>query len=160
MKNYVIKREAFQAVGIKREFSFVNNDHHAKIPQMWDELNKDGTTDTLVKLNNGQIKGILGVCVMDKNKQSQQIIDYWIAAEYKGDKPNGLESIEISASKWMVFEVNGVMPDAIQHAWKTIFSEWFPISGYEHAGIPEFEVYPEGDPYNENYYSEIWVPVK
>ncbi|WP_309137913.1 GyrI-like domain-containing protein [Paenibacillus sp. SC116] len=38
-------------------------------------------------------------------------------------------------------------------------SEWLPSNTYQHAGMPDLEVYPEGDPNNPNYFSEIWIPV-
>ncbi|HEY4554396.1 MAG TPA: GyrI-like domain-containing protein, partial [Bacillaceae bacterium] len=109
-------------------------------------------------LNNGQIKGVLGVCV--DNRDSQQAIDYWIAAEFEGETPKDMEVLDIPASKWAVFEVHGPMPSAIQKAWKQIFSEWFPSSGFQHAGTPEMEVYPGEDASSPDYYSEIWIPVK
>lgn len=45
-------------------------------------------------------------------------------------------------------------------AWKQIFSEWFPSSGYKHAGTPELEVYSDENPSSPDLYSEIWIPVK
>ncbi len=54
------------------------------------------------------------------------------------------------------------MPNAIQKAWQTIFTEWLPATGYEHAGTPEMEVYPpsELDVKNEKYRTEIWIPIR
>ncbi len=157
--NYkIVERESFQVVGVKREFSCVNGENLIAIPKMWNDVHVDGTNDLLFKLNNGQIKGVVGVCV-DKRDQGSQLMDYWIAAEYDGDAPDGLLQLEIPASKWGVFEVHGPMPDAIQQAWKQIFSEWFPSSHYQHAGTPEMEVYSDGDPSSPDYYSEIWIPL-
>ncbi|WP_248735649.1 AraC family transcriptional regulator [Neobacillus rhizosphaerae] len=157
--NYkIVERESFQVVGVKREFSCVNGENLIAIPKMWNDVHVDGTNDLLFKLNNGQIKGVVGVCV-DKRDQGSQLMDYWIAAENDGDAPDGLLQLEIPASKWGVFEVHGPMPDAIQQAWKQIFSEWFPSSHYQHAGTPEMEVYSDGDPSSPDYYSEIWIPL-
>ncbi|MBM6616265.1 AraC family transcriptional regulator [Bacillus suaedaesalsae] len=155
VKYNVIEREAFKIIGVKKEFSYANGENLIGIPKMWDEANDNGTSSTLFKANNGQIKGVLGVCAATNQTQ----MDYWIAAEREGDTPEGYSSLEIPASKWVVFEVNGAMPDAMQKVWKEIFSEWFPTSGYKHAGTPELEVYPDGDPFSPNYYSEIWIPV-
>ncbi|MEW9677280.1 GyrI-like domain-containing protein [Lentibacillus sp. L22] len=55
-----------------------------------------------------------------------------------------------------MFEVHGAMPKT----WKQIFSEWFPSSGYKHAGTPELEVYLDENPSSPDLYSEIWIPVK
>ncbi|MFF2588388.1 effector binding domain-containing protein [Peribacillus butanolivorans] len=160
MKYNIIERDSFQLIGIMREFSLVNGENLIGIPKLWDKVNSDGTDDQLGKLNNGQIKGLLGVCVDKRILEQNETMDYWIATEYDGQVPEGYSSLTIPASKWVIFEVHGPMPDAIQEVWKRIFSEWFPTSGYEHAGTPEMEVYTDDDASNPDYYSEIWIPVK
>ncbi len=158
--NYrIVEKNSFKIVGVKREFSCENGENLAGIPKMWDDVHIDGTNDLLFQLNNGEIQGVLGVCV-DKRDSGSPIMDYWIAADHIGDKPEGLLELEIPASKWGVFEVHGAMPDAMQNTWKQIISEWFPSSHYEHAGTPDLEVYTNGNPSNPDYYSEIWIPLK
>ncbi|MED3561998.1 GyrI-like domain-containing protein [Bacillus xiapuensis] len=159
MKYSVIEKGPFQIVGIKRKFSTVNGENLLGIPKLWDEMNTDGTSERLYELNNGSIKGVLGVCVSDSSQQPNEM-DYWVAAEYEGPVPEGFINFEIPASKWVVFEVRGAMPHAMQNAWKQIFTEWFTTSGFKHADAPEMEVYPGGDPSSDDYYSEIWLPVK
>jgi AraC family transcriptional regulator len=158
--NYkIVEKESFKVVGVKREFSCVNGENMVEIPKMWNDVHIDGTNDLLFKLNNGGLKGVLGVCV-DKRDSGAPLMDYWIAANHVGETPGGLLELEIPASKWGVFEVNGAMPDAMHKAWKEIFSEWFPSNQYEHAGTPDLEVYSEGNPSSPDYYSEIWIPLK
>jgi AraC family transcriptional regulator len=161
MRYQIVERDGFQVVGIKEEFSFAEcetEEGFTGIPKMWDEVNHNGTTESLFTLNNGQIKGVLGICI--DNTQMKEVLDYWIATEYDGAVPEELSSIEIPPSKWAVFEVKGAMPDAMQKVWKQIYSEWFPSNGYEHAGTASLEVYPESDYNHPNSYSEIWVPIK
>ncbi|WP_088043659.1 AraC family transcriptional regulator [Bacillus sp. EAC] len=156
----IVEKGSFQVIGVKKEFSCANDEQQQNIPKMWDEVNANGTSDRLYELNNGQIKGVLGVCTMNEEQKSKSLLEYWVATEHEGDSPEGFEKLEIPASKWAIFGITGPMPHAMQKAWRQIFTEWFPSSGYEHAGIPEFEVYPEGDPFGEKYYTEIWIPVK
>ena len=158
MKYKMIETDSFQIVGIKRSFSFANGENQIGIPKLWDEVNADGTCDLIASLNNGPVKGVLGVCIV-ASKEAKQM-DYWVAASHEGEKPDHLLQLEIPASKWAVFEVHGAMPHAIQNVWKQIFSEWFPSNGFEHAGTPEFEVYFEDDANSPDCYSEIWIPVK
>ncbi|MGR3764147.1 AraC family transcriptional regulator [Rossellomorea sp. NS-SX7] len=162
MKYSVVEKNAFQIVGIKREFACVAEEENVVgIPELWEEVNQNGTTDRLFQLNDGTVKGVLGVCgeVSDEQKQAN-VFDYWVATSYAGKVPEGMMSLEIPASKWAVFEVHGPMPAAMQQAWKRIFSEWFPSTGYEHAGTPEFELYTDEDPNSPDLYSEIWIPIK
>ncbi|WP_407407252.1 effector binding domain-containing protein [Peribacillus sp.] len=159
MKYNIVERDSFRVVGIKREFSLENEENLIGIPKLWVEVNSDGTSNRLGKLNNGRIKGLLGICV-DSPEDERNSIDYWVATEYDGSVPKDYSGLTIPASKWVVFEVNGPMPEAMQKAWKHIFSEWFPASGHEHAGTPEMEVYVEDDASAADYYSEIWIPIK
>ena len=159
MKYKIIERESFQVVGIKREISYENGENLIEIPKMWTDVHQDGTNNLLFKLNTGEIKGVLGVCVK-KRDTHQQLMDYWIATEHTGATPESLMNLEIPAAKWAVFEVHGPMPDSIQEGWKQIYTEWFPTSHYRHAGTPDLEVYTDGDPWSPDYYSEIWIPLK
>ncbi|MFS0821884.1 effector binding domain-containing protein [Bacillus sp. 1P02SD] len=157
VKYRIVEKEGFKAVGVKRNFSCENDEHLRSIPKLWEEVNTDGTCDALIPLNNGEVNGILGVCVSEPNVRA---IDYWVAVENVEGESEKFDVLDIPASKWAVFEVHGAMPNAMQDAWKKIYSEWFPSSGYEYAGTAEFELYPAGNAYEPNYYSEIWIPVK
>ncbi|QFT89780.1 Regulatory protein SoxS [Bacillus sp. THAF10] len=161
MKYSVVNKDAFRVVGVKRTYSLGNGENMAEIPKLWQEVNENGITEKLVDMNNGLIKGILGVCgATTEEMRTKNLMDYWVAAASSEDPPEGMEELEIPATKWAVFEVHGAMPHAMQDKWKQIFSEWFPSNSYEHAGTPDFEWYGDGNPNSEDYYSEIWIPVK
>ncbi|MFX3636925.1 MAG: AraC family transcriptional regulator [Candidatus Pristimantibacillus sp.] len=160
MKYRIEERDSFKVVGIKREFSYANGENLSGITKLWQDVNADGTNELLFSLNSSPSKRVLGVCVNDSDQEAKQVMDYWVAAEYDGEVPEGLSSLEIPSSQWVIFEVNGPMPDAIQTVWKQIFAEWFPSSGYKQAGHIEIESYPDDNPYAADYYSEIWIPVK
>ncbi|TFD93592.1 AraC family transcriptional regulator [Jeotgalibacillus sp. R-1-5s-1] len=155
----MIEKGAIRLTGVKREVSMENGENTREIPKLWQEVNQDGTTAELVAMNDGEIKGVLGVCV-DKSSERPYLLDYWVAASHNGEGNERFEKLELPPSKWAVFGVKGAMPHAIQGMWKRIYSEWFPVSGYKHAGTPDLEVYPDGDPMSEDYYCEIWIPVK
>lgn len=160
MKYNIVEKEKFQVVGVKRTYNCQTGENLQGIPQFWNELNGQGMDEQLFTLNNGQIKGVLGVCVPDENYKDNHLIDYWIATDHVGEVPENMLAMEVPASKWVVFEVRGPMPDAMQNAWKKIFTEWFPSNPYEPAGTAELEVYTDEDPSSENLYSEIWIPIK
>ena len=160
MKYNIVERDSFRVVGIKREFSLENEENLKGIPKLWNEVNSDGTSNRLGKVNNGRIKGLLGVCVASPENEPNGSMEYWVATESEGSIPKEFSVLVIPDSKWVVFEVNGPMPEAMQKVWKQIFSEWFPTSGYEHAGTPELEVYADENPTAADYYSEIWIPIK
>ncbi|NBJ70371.1 AraC family transcriptional regulator [Roseburia sp. 1XD42-34] len=154
----MVEKGAFDVVGKSIRTTTIGGELNRKIPAYWKESNANGFTKELAK-NCGSL-GIIGIC-MDFDKK-QENLTYLICAEKNLDQiPSDWEVRQIPAATWAVFPVHGAMPDAIQKTWERIFSEWFPSTGYEHAGGPEMEVYQsEDDPYSENYYSEIWIPVK
>ncbi|MDG5473228.1 AraC family transcriptional regulator [Jeotgalibacillus sp. ET6] len=155
----IIEKGPVQIVGLKQEVSCVDGNNLVEITKIWDRVNQDGTTEELAAVNTGSIEGILGICV-DKSKEKADTLDYWVGVAHDGSGDERFEMMELPASKWAVFEVRGAMPHAIQQMWNRIYTEWFPVSNYKHAGTPELEVYPSGNPYSEDYYSEIWIPVK
>ncbi|GLC89647.1 AraC family transcriptional regulator [Lysinibacillus piscis] len=149
--NYQVKqKEAFQVVGIVTTMK-----DNSGISALWNQLNANGTTARLAQLNNGDVQGLLGVCL-----PHAEGIQYVIGVAYQGDVPEDFEMVEVPASTWAVFEVIGAMPHAMTNAWQRIYKEWLPSSQYELAGTAEFELYTEDDPFDDKCYSEIWIPVK
>ncbi len=94
--------------------------------------------------------------------------DYMIADAYNPsvDIPEGFITKTVPAFTWAVFPIRGAMPDALQDVNTKIFSEWLPaLKDYEFAAGYCIEMYddtrkcPKGTE-DENYYTEIWIPVK
>ena len=80
--------------------------------------------------------------------------------------PEEFETVVIPENTWAVFPCKGSMPEALQKVNTEIFKEWLPgNSDYEIAGMYNIEYYtapcdyPKGNQ-DENYYCEIWMPVK
>ncbi|SDM22440.1 Predicted transcriptional regulator YdeE, contains AraC-type DNA-binding domain [Paenibacillus sp. OK060] len=154
VKDNLIEQQSLTFVGIKRTFSCVDGENLREIPKMWQEALADGIEDRLNEFNNGAVSGLVGICIDQRELHSDQM-EYWIATSHSGEVPEGLFSIEIPASHWMVFEADELAPEAIQRLWKYIMSEWYGATPYKHAGIPELEVYRgQGLP------PQVWIPVK
>lgn len=160
MKYKIVEKEKFQVIGIKRTYNCQNGENLQSIPQFWNEMNSKNFDQQLIQLNNGSIKGTLGVCIPNTDQGQNGFIDYWIATDHVGEVGENLLALEIPASKWVVFEVHGPMPDAMQNTWKQIYSEWFPSNPYKPTGTAELEVYPNEDVYSSDSYSEIWIPIQ
>lgn len=160
--NYrIVDRDEFQAVGLKRECYCGREDGGPRgIPEFWGEVAADGTIPRLDALMNGEIRGLLGIT--DNYDERKNTIDYWIAAEHRGDGDGGGEyaTLLLPAAKWAVFEVIGPAPQAMPAAWKIIYSEWIPSNGYEVRNVPAIEAYLDPDPYRADSANEIWLAVK
>ena len=67
---------------------------------------------------------------------------------------------------WAVFPCKGPLPKALQDVNQRIFSEWLPNNNtYEISEHYNIEMYSDCKDFSmgnhdENYYSEIWIPVK
>ncbi|MGJ7912505.1 AraC family transcriptional regulator [Neobacillus sp. LXY-1] len=158
MEYKIVEKNAFTVVGKSIRTSTIGGENHRNIAAFWVESNQNGFSRELAK-NCGPL-GLIGVC-MDFDKE-QENLTYLICAEKNVDQiPSDWEERQIPSATWAIFPVKGAMPVTIQKAWGRIFSEWFPATGYQHADGPELEVYPsDADPSSEDYYSEIWIPIK
>lgn len=99
---------------------------------------------------------------------AERIFEYLIADPYAAGKevPEGFVTRTIPEFTWAIFPCTGAMPNALQDANTKIFTEWLPaLKEYEFAAGYCVEMYddptkyPNG-PQDENYYCEIWIPVK
>lgn len=159
MQYRIVERDAFQVIGINREFPYdVENGGLQAYQNFWNEIHENGTVNQLNGLKDGKTKGLLGIWA-EVNKEENRMV-YYVAAEYSGVVPDGLKNIFYPASKWIIFEVQGPFPSALANIWERIYSEWFPSSGYVPSSIKPFEVYLDTDATNPNTYNEIWIPIK
>ena len=152
----IVEKAAFTVMGVSKSFKYDTG--YTEIPQFWAEHYQTGKGKTVC--------GMYGICI-DEDK-STDCFDYVIADNYLpwNEIPDGFVTRTIPKHTWAVFPCKGAMPKALQDVNTKIFSEWLPnCKDYEIAEGYSVEMYtPEKDYKNgmqdENYYSEIWVPVK
>lgn len=149
------KKKAFTVIANAKTFAYEN----AKevIPQFWQEHYASGKVQTVC--------GEFGINIDEK--MGMDTFEYLIADTYKGQKiPDGFVLRTIPSFDWAVFPCRGAMPTALQDVITKIFTEWLPaINEYEFAAGYCVEMYDDPQKYtkgtmDENYYSEIWIPVK
>lgn len=151
----IVERKAFYVAGEARRFSTKDGENFKNIPKFWGEFKESGACERLQ--SNFGSKEMLGIC-MEMEQENEQIT-YMIGIEGKADFGSEFVTKEIPASTWAVFKSVGPVPAAIQKVWERIFQEWFPSTGFEHAGTAEFELYPDGNANAEDYVCEVWIPV-
>lgn len=152
----IVKKESFIVLGTMKKFTYENA--KTDIPEYWQEHYKKG--------NGKYVCGMFGVNIDVSMGNSE--FDYMIADAYNPsvDIPEGFVTRTIPAFTWAVFPIKGAMPDALQDVNKKIFSEWLPaLADYEFAAGYCIEMYDDAGKYpkgtlDENYYSEIWLPIK
>ncbi|ASS68995.1 helix-turn-helix domain-containing protein [Paenibacillus sp. RUD330] len=163
--NYRIeKKEAFHIAGASIEVGCADGENFRRIPLFWQESGSNGMIRKVASLQPD--RPIMGACV-DLSPDTDRF-RYMIAVEapagtLEADKTvDGVDFVEreIPASTWAVFTAVGQLPDSIQSVTRRIYSDWFPSSGYEHAGTADLEIYLEDGAPGKDSVSEIWVPLK
>lgn len=152
----ITKKDSFTVIGVSKSFKYENA--KSEIPQFWTEHYAAG--------NGKYVCGMFGVNIDEKMGGDE--FEYLIADSYNPviDIPEGFVTKTIPSFTWAVFPCKGAMPESLQNVNNKIFSEWLPaLKDYEFAAGYCIEMYEEPTKYpkgtrDENYYSEIWIPVK
>lgn len=152
----IIEKEAFTVMGISKVFKY--DTAKAEIPKFWTEHYQTEKCKIVC--------GMYGVCI-DESLGSDEF-EYLIADNYDSSKevPDGFVTKIIPKLSWAIFACKGAMPKSLQDTNQKIFSEWLPnckdyevAAGYNIEMYTDVADYPKGNQ-DENYYSEIWIPVK
>ena len=152
----ITQKEAFNVLAVSKEFSYKNAKQ--EIPSYWQEHYKEG--------NGKYVCGMFGINI--DPQMGNEKFEYLIADVYNPsvDIPEGFSVRTIPAFTWAVFPCKGALPDSLQDVNIKIFSEWLPaLQDYEFSAGYCVEMYDDPNKYpngtaDENYYSEIWIPVK
>ncbi|MRX73815.1 GyrI-like domain-containing protein [Bacillus lacus] len=122
------------------------------ISSHWSSAKKDGFMQKLIDMSweNPQctLESLLGVCGENAAITDEEFT-YFMGVRYDGDPPSHMETLTIPPSTWAVFP-------KVSDAWKHLYTEWLPASGYELGNTPCIECFypPKHKPRNE-----LWVPV-
>lgn len=152
----IVEKSAFTVIGAWKKFLY--DDALSEIPKFWAEHFQNG--------GGSAVCGMYGIN-FDESMGGKEF-EYLIADDYKEgmEVPDGYVKKTIPAFTWAIFPCKGKMPEAMQEVNKMIFSEWLPnCKDYEFAAGYNIEMYHDPSDYpngvqDENYYSEIWIPVK
>lgn len=152
----ITTKEAFSVLGASKKFRYENASR--EIPAFWQEHYASGKGE--------HVCGMFGINI--DPQMGNESFEYLIADLYNPSKdiPDGFTVISIPAFTWAVFPCKGALPDSMQDINIKIFSEWLPaLKDYEFAAGYCVEMYDMPSKYpngtnDENYYTEIWLPIK
>ncbi len=155
----IIEKEAFYIVGLKRRVSLLYNGVNPEIAAMWASLTEDDII-ALKQLSNVEPSGLISASVnFTEGRAEGTELDQFIGVATAKPHSEKWQVLAVPASTWGVFTARGKFPDELQNVWGRIYSEWFPMSGYEISEGPEI-LWNEGkDTSKLDYHSEIWIPV-
>jgi AraC family transcriptional regulator len=159
--NYrMVSKDAFRIIGVHRRVKLVYEGINPEIAAMFRELGED-TIATLKSLSNTEPRGLIqGTTDFSEDRGEGSSLDHYIGAASTLDCPEGFTALEVPAGEWAVFPTEGPFPQTMQAVWARIFTEWFPSSGYQHAGGPELVWSEHRDITSPTFRNEIWIPVR
>lgn len=159
--NYRIeKKEAFSIVGVTQHYQGPKDDPSV-VPTFWNELHAKGILKDIFNLWNGcSPKGVHGFIQI----LGEERVDYTIACISDLEPLEGMSSQLIPEATWAIFEIDGSVSTAMADAYKRIYSEWLPTSGYSIVEEMSIECFPYDNQdilnrQSTDYKFEIWIPV-
>jgi AraC family transcriptional regulator len=162
MEPKLVTKPAFHIIGYELRTNSTDGQNHMDIPQFWQQyLQKNLGCNIPDPINKNQE---LGICT-NFNPETGDFV-YVIGMEVKEGTqvPEGMVYMSFPAQEYVVFTTpksdEQSFSSTIQSTWNNIFTNWFPQSGYEHAGTVEFELYDERCYGSENKEMDIYIPVK
>lgn len=152
----IVEKAPFTVVGASKMFPYEGAT--TAIPQFWAAHFQAG--------KGSLVCGMYGISIDED--MSGSTFEYLIADDYhpSSEVPEGFVTRIIPKHTWAVFACRGGMPASMQDVQHRIFSEWLPnCKEYEIAAGYNIEMYSDAADYengvkDDNYYSEIWIPVR
>ncbi len=156
----IVEKKAFQIIGVKKRITLVYQGVNNQMDSMWASFVPQDFID-LKRLANVEPNGILCVSAnFTEGRTEGTELDQYIGVATTNTAPDKWEVLPVDAATWAVFTAIGSFPQELQSVWGRIYSEWFPISGYELTGGPEILWNQGMDTTVPDYKSEIWIPVR
>ena len=166
MEFRIEKKPAFYVAGYEMKTSSKEGKNLKDIPGFWDRYLQNNLASNITNRKHTDQYVELGMCT-DFHLETGDFT-YIIGMEVTSfdGVSNELAQRTFPEATYAVFTTPKVphkdMVSSIQQTWNSIFSEWFPHSGYEHAGVTEFELYDERCHEDKSEFAqvEIWLPVQ
>jgi AraC family transcriptional regulator len=130
-----------------------------EISAMWQSLTED-MISKLKRLSRIEPRGLLNASVnFTEGRAEGTELDQYIGVATHESASETWQTLSVPASTWGVFTARGKFPEQLQSVWGRIYSEWFPMSGYEVSEGPEILWNESKDTTPPDFHSEIWIPI-
>ena len=167
--NYQIEEKpAFTIFGVSRKINrktIILNDPKDEVANFWGEMLGSGEDDKICQLAQNNILGLMwhGENGAAFSGYNEKVMPYLIGSFKKdGIDTSGDTEVNIPAATWAIFRTektfwgSGLVSNHLRETFDRIWGEWFPVSGYEHAQLPELEIFIWDD---DGEFAEVWMPI-
>ncbi|MGW7381411.1 AraC family transcriptional regulator [Streptomyces sp. NPDC054794] len=159
MRYRVVEKDEFRVVGRKARVALV---HEGVNPAIADFIRGIGqqTLQRIQSLSDQEPQGIVGVSEnIDPSRAEGTELDYYHGVVTRAAVPQDMDALTVTAGTWAVFENTGPFPQALQHLWRDVFTQWFPSNPYRSRPGPEMlRVRLSQDATQAD--AELWIPVE
>jgi AraC family transcriptional regulator len=159
MRYRIADREEFRVVGKKARVPLVHEGMNPAIAEFIRGIGPE-TLRRIAALSDQEPAGIVGVSdQLDPSRAEGTELDYYHGVVTGAEAPEDMDVLPVPAGTWAVFESTGPFPQALQHLWRDVFTQWFPSNPYRSRPGPEIlrvDVAEDG----ATAEAELWIPVE
>ncbi|MFD8689812.1 GyrI-like domain-containing protein [Streptomyces sp. NPDC059651] len=159
MRYRIVEKEEFRVVGRKARVPLVHEGANPAIAAFIRSIDKE-TVERIRGLSDQEPEGIVQVSDdLDESRAEGTELDYYHAVVSSAPVPEDMDALPVAAGTWAVFDSSGAFPQALQHLWRDVFTEWFPSNPYRSRPGPEIlrvHVSPDG----ARAEAQLWIPVE
>ncbi len=148
---------AMRLVGKSITITSDDEQNVTKIPGFWNACQRDGSFSKMIAMDQRNPKGLFGL--FESCEEGSKEGQYSIMTVSECEIPSDFAAKILPESTWAVFDCRGSVPAAIQQGWRYLEQEWVVKYPFHHESLPEIEWYSDGNPYADDYLSQIWIPI-
>jgi len=159
MEYRIVQSEAFTIVGRHARVPIVHEGMNPSLVAFIRGLGRE-TIEEIAALSDREPAGVLGVSTnLAADRAEGSEFDYYQGAARSAPAPDGFDVLPIASGTWAVFTSSGEFPQALQHLWRDVFTQWFPSNSYQSRPGPELlrTVLSEDGTHAD---AELWIPVE
>lgn len=160
MRYRIVEKDAFRVAGRKARIPLVHEGVNAAAAAHVQSLDERAIV-RMKELAGGEPEGVLSAVVhLTDSREEGAELDYWIGV-VTGPEASAeeLDTLDVPAGTWAVFDDHGPYPSALQELWRDVFTQWFPSNPYTSRPGPELlrtRPVEIGTPTD----SQLWIPVE
>ncbi|MFC4021152.1 GyrI-like domain-containing protein [Micromonospora sp. GCM10011542] len=159
MKYRIVRKDAFRLVGRKARVPLVHEGMNPAIVAFIRGIDPE-TVARIEALSDQEPAGIVNVSDNLAGSRAEGTeLDYWHGVVTGVEPPEDLDALTVPAGTWAVFTTSGAFPQAVQHLWRDVFTQWFPSNPYRSRPGPEISrtrLSADGTEAD----AELWIPVE
>ncbi|MFI7132083.1 effector binding domain-containing protein [Nonomuraea sp. NPDC050153] len=159
MRYRIVEKQEFTLAGRKARVSLVHEGMNPAIVAFVRSVGQE-TLDRIERLSDQEPRGIVNVSDNLPGSREEGVeLDYWVGVVTGGETSRDLDTLAVPAGTWAVFEISGPFPQALQHLWRDVYTQWFPANPYRSRPGPEISATRLSDDGTQAE-AELWIPVE